>query len=441
MNTNDFLKNINDQLFITTEMNQQKDIYRWSPPEELETRFGVELEACIQTTPDCIDFDAELTSLVGFKEKFDVYYKNMITKSPYFRRLANRYKYLVIIDNKRKDSTVFYYDMTNPNLPGLDAAQLLQLEYKKEGIDPSNIWHRYHSIVKDNVAMIVEKGRNYELPMFVDDLSIICGESKSPLQKEKANIKDVNSFRFECITPILTIKGYPTKEKIKRTLYPLLTLFGLYKPKCFIQNFSMGFHVNTSLYNSNVDKYVAIAEPPFINQLLRNYMKVERLIYSDVRRRKPLNAPEDYTTKFARPLYKNLNKYKKDTTLNEDEIINTIMTNKEYMNEKYKGIKRKSPFLLEFRLFEADNDISRLVNHVFVTLDILHKTANEVSRNAKLKYTQPTNLEPNINEEPNINVNAINQQYYNYNSNRDYFGGRKTLKKKYRLKRKTIRHK
>lgn len=418
------IQNINTNLFITEDTKEEKNIYGWVPPENLETRFGIELEACIRTTPDCINFDTNLQNILpknfSFKDKFDIYYKNIITRTKYFRRLANKYEYLCIYD-KEKEGKTFYYDMKNPSLPGMTEKELVDrknLEFRKNYGDDYNAPYRqlYYLNPSTEIKNIVEKARNYELPMFVDDLSIRCGDTGSLLNKEEAGIQDDKSFRFECITPILSIKGYPTKEKIKAELYPLLSLFGLDKPQCFIQNFSMGFHVNVSLYNSKLDKYVAIAEPPFLNQLLKDYIPIEKTIYKMVRTRKPLSASqsENYTTKFARPLYKNLNQFKMDNpTLTETEVINTIMTGKEYINEKYKGIKRKTPFLLEFRLFEADNEINKLVNHVSTTLDILHRAANQLSKTSKLAltaYSNSNNGNTNINGGAHVRTRKLKKK-------------------------------
>jgi hypothetical protein len=393
MNNN--LGSINDTLFITNEMNQQKEIYRWSPPESLETRFGIELETCIRTTPNCINFDTDLLNAIPnmtFKDKFDFYYKTIITKSKYFKELATEYNYLLVVDKDNRNGTNFYYDMRVPEQLGKTEGELLKIKYKEYGINEYSSYTQMSTMLAEEIYGIVKKGERYELPMFVDDLSIRCGDTKSQESKEEAKITDINSFRFECITPILSINGYPTKDKIKKVLYPMLSLFGLEHPSCFIQNFSMGFHVNVSLYNTKHNKYVAIAERPFLNKLLRNYIKVEKNIYKTVRTRKPLNAPEDYFTSFARPLHKNLNKLKvNNPELTENKIINTIMTDREYMNEKYKGIKRKSPFLLEFRLFEGDNDINKLVTNVFVALDILHKTSNEVAKEHRLTLVENRN--------------------------------------------------
>ena len=435
MNNN--LGSINDTLFITNEMNQQKEIYRWSPPKDLVTKFGVEFECCVKINPDCIKFNTNLLNVLPksftFKEKFDLYYKHIITKSPEFSKLAEEYGYLLVIDSEKTDSNEFYYDMSNPELPGMDASELLKMEYAKDGINQSDIYHRYYDYPAERVKRVVNKGFNYEIPMFVDDRSIRCGDSRTMSEKERASVFDVNSFRFECITPILSIKGYPTKERIKKEMYPLLSLFGLDKPNCFVLNFSMGFHVNVSLYNERQMKYVAIAEPPFLNQLLRNYIKVERRVYSNVRRRKPIDAENgEYVTEFAKPLYKNLNRLRiENPELSENQIINTRMINRNYMNDKYKGLKRKSPFLLEFRLFEGDSDIDRLTNHVFVALDVLHKTANEVAKTRRL---------PLVENRPNSNSNNNNNNEINLNR-LNYGGYRRTIKRKRNNRRKTNKNK
>jgi hypothetical protein len=233
------LKGIDDRLFITEQMDAQKELYRWSPPKDLETRFGVEVEACIRTTPDCIDFNTEYVNLIpGFKGKFDYYYQNMITKTKHFKELADRYKYLVAINREGGEYVNYYYDMSDPTLPGMTYDKLLEKKYKEVGTNVGDIYHPYQQIVQEAVRGIVEKGVQYELPTFVDDISILCGDTELQLTKEKHDI-DVHSFRFECITPILSIQGYPTKDKIRAALYPLLSLFGLDKPACFIQNYSM----------------------------------------------------------------------------------------------------------------------------------------------------------------------------------------------------------
>lgn len=428
-------------------MNQQTDFFRWAPPEELETRFGVELETCIRTIPSCINFDTELLNAIPnmkLKDKFDYYYKNIIIKSKYFNKLADEYRYVLLVDN----GINYYYDMLHPTTEGLSLNDLRKMKLDEEGLNENGIDNEdKRFLIESSLTHMLENGKNYGLPMFVDDLSIRCGDTDDQSEKNQASITDNNSFRFECITPILSVKGYPTKEKIKQKLLPFLSLFGLEHPNCFIENFSMGFHVNVSLYHTGRQKFVAIAEEPFLNDLLRNYIKVEKNIYKTVRTRKPLNAPLNYISKFARPLYGNLEQFKKThPQLTEGQIIDLIMTNKEYINEKYKALKRKSPFLLEFRLFESDADINRLINYVFVTLDIVHKTANEVAKKSRLALTNNrlNNNNGNVDNNGSYRNNNGNSNNNRYNNN-NYGGGlkkyKKTLKRARKLARKTRKNK
>jgi hypothetical protein len=90
------------------------------------------------------------------------------------------------------------------------------------------------------------------------------------------------------------------------------------------------------------------------------------------------------------------------------------MVQNKYAIKKYKAIKKKSSFLLEFRLFEGDSDIERLITNVFTTMDILHKTANdkkELITNKKNVEKQPVY---NNGDEYNNNDNNSNS-YINPN--------------------------
>jgi hypothetical protein len=408
-----------------------------------------------------------------FKDKFDLYYQSIITKSPYFEDLAEKYKYLLIESWKDEELETYYYDMENPKHSGMSYLEMNDWEFTKAGLERYGVSSQ-HDEIQAKVFQIKEQGNSYELPLFVEDKSIVCGDDRYTTfnNKEAAGVPDIDSFRFECVTPILTIDEYPTKDKIYEALYPLLSLYGLDRPKCFIQNYSMGFHVNASLYNKVYEKYIAIAEPPFLNRLLRNYIKVEKDIFTAVRPRGMARAPANYFTQFnhptykdyARPLYRNLEFFKRmklsnlnaveafnkhtlrnvpllgpnKPNTNKNEIINRIMTKDNYIEFKYKGIKRKSPFLLEFRLFEGESEIRKLITHVFTALDILHKTANEIARDKQIKLTNKTQPIANVNNNDNNNAaRALNYE----NRYKPLFGGKrnKTVKKKYKSRRKTQR--
>jgi hypothetical protein len=445
---NNSLSRINDRLFITNEMDKQNPSYRWTPPENLETRFGVELESCIKINKDCINFDATQFNMlepVLFRQKFNYYYKNIISKSKSFNNIAKQYKFLIADDDE-----LYYYDMEHPEELGKTVSELEEYLLHKK---PNN-GQNYKAEVEEEIKELIQKHNDYELPIFVDDLSIHCGETRNKNEREEAFIDSRDSFRFECITPILSIKGYPTKENIAKVLTPFLTLYGLDKPDCFILNHSMGFHVNVSLYDTKNREYVPIAEPPFFNQLLKNYIPVERMIYNTVRTRKPKGANETFISKYAKPLYGNLNKYKEDSNesfrngktgreLSKNDIINKIMTENTYASHKYKAIKKKSPFLLEFRLFEGDSDMKRLINNVFTTMDVLHKTAND--KKELIRVDKPINKAFNNNS--NNNSSNSNNNYYNSNNsnnsiNVNYLGGKRKVYKIHKtIKRRTMKRK
>jgi hypothetical protein len=421
-NENNPLSKINDKLFITDKMKLQRyRPYVWVPPENLETRFGVELETCIKINDDCIDKDLITAKdkekikkhTMSFKEKFDYYYKSIIAKSKSFYILAFEYNYIIIEDNNK----VYYYDMTDIEAKGRTADELKTYLREKRinnnnsnsnsnnnnsnsNSNNNNNTSNINEEIDNEISQIKRKHKNYELPMFVDDKSIRCGDTQNRNERKRASIFSSNSFRFECITPILKFKGLPTKENIASVLEPFLLLFGLGKPNCFILNHSMGYHVNVSLYDTVKKMYVAIAEPPFLNRLLKNYIPLERKIYKTVRTRRPIDENYKYITEFAPPLYSNLNNFKNEARKNREmmkrieigkllrlninqneisnnEIINTKMVDNEYARIKYKAIKKKSPYLLEFRLFEGDSNIERLINNVLITIIVLHKTADD----------------------------------------------------------------
>ena len=55
-------------------------------PDEIETRFGVELEMCVKADALCLNYVVSEMDLVRipFKDKFELFYKNIILKSSSF---------------------------------------------------------------------------------------------------------------------------------------------------------------------------------------------------------------------------------------------------------------------------------------------------------------------------------------------------------------------
>lgn len=350
----------------------------------LESRFGVELEMCVKLSPDCIrgtglsrlDFE----NILSFRDKFNVFYKNVLQRSPSFSEIAEKYRYLVLNEKTRTRVNHYFYNLQDSNDMGTEYRELPAKLNKDFDVVPNA--NSYQTTLGDTIAEGLFKDfHNYKFPIVEEDLSIICGDTKGALKREGAGIPDSFSFRFECITPVLKLEGAVTHTKVRDSVMPILYFFGFGSPECFLLNYSMGFHVNASLFIPQIDKYIAIGKSPFLNQLLRTYIPMERYLYRTVRTRRPPGVNNTYISKFARPLYGNLNKFQAESGgLSAEEIINTRMIANNYIEEKYKAIKRKSPYLLEFRLFEGDSNVNILVNDIFTTLYLLHKTTVEIIR-------------------------------------------------------------
>jgi hypothetical protein len=332
-------------------------------PEHIETRFGVELEICANANEDCLDFKNTANKLpfLDFKDKFELFFKNIILKSRTYNEVRDKYTYIGL-------NTGYGYYLYNMFTPFEKNGTTI----KSESVNPGS----------DKIKYFFD----FKIPIIMDDVTIICGDSGAPEEQSNANLPTKKSINFECITPVLSFRGTMTKEKLKSTLNPLLELFGVKnpddlnystKPDCLIINYSMGFHVNTSLYDTINKQFLKIAVPPFLNRLLKNYIQEERELYSAVRSMRPISKRnlENYTTTWAYPLYKNLNRRKNTTNSNKtnNAIIN-LMTNKLYMDQKSRALKYKTDYLLEFRLFESSSNLLRLLLYTEIAIELLHKT-------------------------------------------------------------------
>ena len=366
MNSN-FLKDINTDLFITPSMYNQKEYIPKRLSDNIETRFGVELEVCVKINPNCIKYDTNInlsalnasnSFTLSFKDKFDLFFKSLILTSTTYNQIRDKYKYFIV-----EDVYHFIYDMN-------DIIDKNTGNIKSKKIDDKDPEY--------------ELFKEYKVPIFMDDASITCGDINSS-SKYEANIKDSASFRFECITPILSINGDITKSKICKELSPHLLFFGLHKPNCFIENFSMGFHVNASLFDTKANKYVSIATTPLFNYILKTYVEEERTLYSKVRTLRPSNYNNDfYMTRLAQPLYRNINKeLNKNSTKSVNNIIDSYIKKPKviamgvgadlpYIERKQRALKKKTKFLLEFRLFEGRNSIETLCGFTNIALNIVH---------------------------------------------------------------------
>jgi hypothetical protein len=326
-------------------------------PDDIETRFGVELECCIRNTDKCIrprleniieaendllnvsSADAfELTS--DFKRHFEQYLRNIMMKSASIDYIRKKYRYIGLYEEASEDSRKYIYDLTSKEpisirlLDGMPRLKLL---------------------------------KDYAIPFVIPDYSVNC-YSDTP--------GELDPISFECVTPILSFHGVPTFKKVCDTLKPLLVFFGLGQPDCFVLNYTMGFHVNTSLFNRKTNKYIDIAENPFLNYLLKNYVKKERDIYQLVRsRERPLN-----TVNYAPPIYRLVDKHRDSLSIlraSNRKSIKKLIKNS-VLDEKYSALHKKKPYLLEFRLFQSESNLAKLCKYTHISLDLLHTTLYQV---------------------------------------------------------------
>ena len=383
MNQSEFNKNKpnNDDLFITPDMEKQLRTYIPSSlSDNIETRFGVELEVCVKLSPECINMPEDYNPSKlrpTFKDKFQFFFKSLIETSATYDIIREKYGGFIVHDDYYGN---IYYDMFDLyHHDGVCTTMKFKLI---ERMDDA-IGEPYYKELLDE----------YKVPIFIEDGSIVCGDSQTSRKKD-GYIHDNLSFSFECITPILSIKGNITRDKVCNELNPLLLFFGLGNPNCFINNYSMGFHVNTSVFDTNEDKYITIGSPPLFNTVLKEYMKRERDIYSKVRTYRPFTNKnkKEYISHFAQPLYKSFNELQKqnpDKTNNN--IIGTLISKNyipkgstmSFISEKMRALKKKSVALLEFRLFESRNDTKVLCDFTLIALDIVHKSLDLVHRQNK----------------------------------------------------------
>ncbi len=327
-------------------------------PDSVETRFGVELEMCVKADALCLNYEGPNIDLatIPFKDKFELFYKNIILKSSSFEYVKDKYTYIGI---KSADG-YFVYNMFTP--------------FEADGI----------TVKSEEVPVYSQKIQyffDYTIPIVMEDCTIVCGDSGNTNERINAGLPPGSkSMNFECISPILSFTGPSSDDKINTVLHPILLLFGLEKPECIIINYSMGFHVNTSLYDKTEKRYVKIGTQPFLGMALKNYIAEERELYSLVRTMRPKHKANNnsYESFWAQPLYKNFNRKKSEAPNISNNNIRNNMTNKSYIGRKQRALKYKSDHLLEFRLFESSSDISTLSFYTAMAIEILHKTYRQM---------------------------------------------------------------
>ncbi len=328
----------------------------------IKTHFGVELEICIRINPECINevFETPVYKL-DYVQTFEYYLKHILypnaTKMP---ELLDTYPFICY---KATDYTAYYYNLRD-------------------------LFNGDGTIKKIEIPTTNDRVAQYQIPIFTWDYSVKCGDIHEDNRhhldvidnnKSASGHMELNeSIHLEMISPVLTITGEPTREKINEVLRPMLIFFGLNRPECFISNYTSGFHVNISVEESG--KIMEITKPPIFQSIIKEFMKYEKERYAIVRSRRPRNDPT-YMSRFAIPISKRLPSF-----YNSSKSFYNMFVPDQFKSRQ-SDIKIKNGEILEFRIFQSESDIGLLEAYVNDAIQVVHRGIATVSNTLnKSKY-------------------------------------------------------
>lgn len=318
------------------------------------TRFGLELEICWNYGEEgCLLYPFPETFItLSFMEKFKYYLFNVLL---------------------------------NPTNPGLRIMKGLSPEYGGSEIgilymDDNDILHRAildlnnpGTIEEPNYITIGSKYdsrfAHYTIPIFTEDISLVCGDAPSRLKKKYAPennaLVPAMSMGIECITPVLKIEGRVTEDKVYFFSQLYLGFFGLYSPKCFFTNYTTGFHVNVSLGDSN-NQTIRLNCESFRRFFVPEYMRYEKRMYSKVRQQ--LRKGQNYSSWAER--LSNVqaaipNLPDEDERANQEHSLFLLQT-------KHWAVLLKTNSVFEFRLFGSNTDFRVLCDYAYQACHLLN---------------------------------------------------------------------
>ena len=322
---------------------------KMEPYDNIQTRFGMELEICIRVGDTCLSSPKNVSDMV-FQDRFELYFKDILAKcDPTFLELHTE----IAIED---DMSVWYiYNLVRPFVDGKPNSRLVEKDSEE-----------------------YEKISLYQIPLFVFDFSVSCGDDKfvtsNTFNENMQKPIELNkSITMECITPVLTVIGEPTKEKIDGALRPYLNFFGLRRPECFIVNHTAGCHVNVSVYDTKKDEVLRITERPLFLSILDTYIPMEREVYYNQFRERqphflPPKPPLNYV--FAKPIYKAHNQILARKNLSKNKKEEAMATS--FFAKNY-AIRRKVDLnVLEFRVFQSEKDIDLLIRNALIATYIVY---------------------------------------------------------------------
>ena len=318
--------------------------------DTIETRFGMELEVCIRVGDDCLKSAAPVSTL-SFQDRFHAYFSKFLAH-PSVAFLALHTEIAIESDS----GSYFIYDIQTPFVGGRPNYRVAESD--------------------EDLGKIL----GYKIPIFVMDLSVTCGDDPFVYMKPNVYNEDMKgpveinkSITVECITPVLSFMGEPTNEKIESVLRPYLEFFGMPSRDCFMINHTAGCHVNVSVYDTVKGEVLPIIEPPLFLSILEKYTEKEReLYYSQFRVRQPHRESAGPPINFAwsKPAYKVLNQIRGRENIGNDKKEEALLL--AFMSRRH-ALKRKHNSVLEFRVFQSERDIPKLIENTRIATEIVRE--------------------------------------------------------------------
>jgi hypothetical protein len=387
------------------------NIYPIRECNKISYNFGCELETCL-------DLYCSKYSRLSIKDKLSKINKEKENELKYWYELLSIYIKDVIIPNTNKKFLELY--------PYAYIALHPKSGYSDYIIDMSN------GEIKEKIAPIY-----YSTIIFTRDASLICADTIS-------DFFDSDKFTLHCeiVTPILS--SYEELFILYNTLI---------KPGCLNANDSTAFHINISLYDDN-NKPIYFSYG-FIDKFLDEFEEFENenIARFDNKENKYAMKLHNYSEFYTLAKYKDMIYYDDNKQYTYENFIEGEKFYRCYinLNEKYNTIHKKSPTLLEFRLFPSKDNKEDLLEYLNSTFKIMNDSytsycveykniiENLQSKNlqAKIDYNKVEFFEgslfyedDNFNEFKNVNPYKQNElmegiQYFFMKRNQKIFDYKK----------------
>lgn len=335
------------------------DIYPINKSSNIKFKFGCELETCL-------NMYCTKNNKIKISDTFVKLKSDPKMELSYWSELLFRYIYYVIVPMVTKDFL-----------------NLFPIAYVS--LKPKSGYSDFRIDMKDGTVIEERNPIFYNSLVFTRDSSLVCSDTTNKPIDFSKNL----TLHCEIVTPIL--KSYEELQILYNTLI---------KPGCLNYNQSTAFHINVSMYDeSNKPIY-------FSNGLIDAFMDKFEVFEDQI-----FKELDDVETPYATKIYNysqyyTLAKYRDMIYMDNGKDFtfeNFIEGEKFYrcyldLDEKYNSIYKKSPTLVEFRLFPSSGDQEDLLRYVKGTFDVLTKSYKEFYENYKqiMENLQSKNLRAKI---------------------------------------------